>query len=80
MMYLVSSASMDDGLDENAQVLTSLSRFVALQADSKAGGTRLVQWDFIHQLLPAVLQHQISSIFTFLKERGRRTAEAPVYE
>ena len=36
VIYLVSSPSMDDGLDEDTQVLPGLSGLVPLKADSKA--------------------------------------------
>lgn len=72
-LYLVSGPSMDDGLDEDAQVLSGLSGLVALEADPQAGRTRFVERDLVHQLFPAVLQHQTADLFTFLKDRKKKT-------
>lgn len=66
---LISSPSVDDWLDEDAQVFPGLSRLVALQADSQACRAGLVEGDLVHQLLSSVLQHQTPSIFTFLEDR-----------
>ena len=59
---------MDDGLDEDAQVLSGLPGLVALQADAQPGRARLVEGDLVHQLLPAVLQHHAAGFLTFLEE------------
>lgn len=67
--YLVSGPSVDDGLDEDTQVLSGLSGLVALQADPQARRARFVQGDLVHQLLSAVLQHQAAGLFTFLKQK-----------
>lgn len=69
--YLVSGPSVDDGLDEDAQVLSGLSGLVALQADPEAGRTRFIEGDLVHQLLPAVLQHQTAILLSFLKDRRK---------
>lgn len=69
ILYLVSGPSVDDGLDEDAEVLPGLSGLVALQADPQAGRSGLVEGDLVHQLLPAVLQHQTSGLLAFLKSR-----------
>lgn len=71
LLYLVSGPSMDDRLDEDAEVLPGLSGLVALQADPQAGRTGFVEGDLVHQLLPAVLQHQTAGLFAFL-EGGKR--------
>lgn len=68
-LYLVSGPSVDDRLDEDAQVLPGLSGLVALQADPQAGRSRFIEGDLVHQLLPAVLQHQTASLFAFLEDR-----------
>lgn len=65
---------MDDGLDEDAQVLPRLPGLVALQADPEAGRARFVEWDLVHELLPAVLQHHAAQLVTFLKDGKRRKA------
>lgn len=62
---------MDDGLDEDAQVLSGLPGLVALQADAQAGRPRVVERDLIHQLFPAVLQHQAASILPFLADSDK---------
>ena len=72
VLYLVRSPSVDDGLDEDAQVFPGLPGLVALQADPQAGRARFVEGDLIHQLLPAVLQKQTASLFTFLKKKNRK--------
>lgn len=64
--YLVSCPSVDDRLDEDAQVLPGFPGLVALQADPQASRSRLVEGDFIHQMLPAVLKHQAPGLFAFL--------------
>lgn len=67
--YLISSPSVDDRLDKDAQVFPSLSWLVAFQAYSQACWACLIEGDLVHQLLSAVLQHQTPSIFTFLEDR-----------
>lgn len=67
ILYLVSGASVDDRLDEDAKVLPGLSGLVALQADPQAGRSGFVEGDLVHQLLPAILQHQTSGLLALLK-------------
>lgn len=63
---------MNDGLDEDAQVLALLPGLVALEADAQAGRARVVQGHLEHQLLPPILQHQGACLLPFLKEGKRR--------
>lgn len=58
---------MDDGLDEDAQVLAGLPGLVALQADPEAGRARLVEGHLEHELLAAVLQQQAARLLAFLR-------------
>lgn len=63
---------MDDGLDEDSQVLSGLPGLVALQAQPEAGWARFIERDLIHQLLPAILQHLTGCFLVFLKEKKGR--------
>lgn len=76
--YLVSGPSVDDGLDEDAEVITSLPGLVALQADPKSGRTGFVEGDLVHQLLPAVVQHQAAGLLALLTG-GKKGSKETVF-
>lgn len=77
-LYLISGPSVDDGLDEDSQVLSGLSGLVALQAEPQAGRARFVERDLVHQLLPAVLQHLTGRFLAFLEKKTKQRSEAEV--
>lgn len=60
---------MDDGLDEDAQVFTGLTRFVAFKADTQASRARVIQRHLEHQLLLPFLRQNSTYRFLFLGEK-----------
>lgn len=67
MTCLKSSSSVDDGLDEDAQVLARLSGLVALQTDAESSRPRVIYRNLVHQVLPAILGKDRTRLLSFLK-------------
>lgn len=66
MSCLESSPSMDDGLDEDAQVLTRLPGLVAFQTETKPGRPRIAYRNLVHQVLSTVLRQGQDRRLSFL--------------
>lgn len=72
MSCLESSPSMDDGLDEDAQVLTRLPGLVAFQTETKPGRPRVAYRNLVHQVLSTVLRQGQDGRLSFLTCREKK--------